>query len=501
MSAICDKIRESKTGIILIFSQYIEGGIVPMALALEEMGFSRYGSSANMAPSLFDESEKPFLKKDMSKYKYVMITGNRQYSPNNDEDIKYINRPENKDGDLVKVYLISRAAGEGVDFKNIRQVHIFEPWYNMNRIEQIIGRAVRNLSHCLLPFEKRNVEIFLYSTYTDNPEETVDTYVYRLAENKALKIGIVTRLMKRIAVDCILNIGQTNFTSLLVNIPENQTVELERINGEKIDYKVGDKPFTDLCDYMSFCEFKCHPNKNLTDNDEIINETYSTSFVKRNQNQILKRIRDLFKDIYNKNDELERSGRIFYKRNDLIKSVNNVKNYPVEEIYSALSYLIQNKNEYLVDKYGRKGNLVNHGEYYFFQPIEITDESASIFERSVPIPVKYKTIPIYLGKEKTKEYEVTHAETTQEVEYDNEDYTEKDIEQIINILSTNYTNATKILENQESTSNKKDWFSTFNDISRDFIDIYIGKNETEDLKKIVIEHIIVELEFIEKRNY
>ena len=54
----------------------------------------------------------------------------------------------------LKVVLISKAGSEGLDFKCIRQIHILEPWYNTNRIEQIIGRGVRNLSHCLLPFEE-----------------------------------------------------------------------------------------------------------------------------------------------------------------------------------------------------------------------------------------------------------------------------------------------------------------------------------------------------------
>ena len=68
----------------------------------------------------------------------------------------------NLDGSMVKAILISQAGSEGLDFKFIRQVHIMEPWYNMNRIEQIIGRAVRNCSHKLLPFNKRNVQIFLH---------------------------------------------------------------------------------------------------------------------------------------------------------------------------------------------------------------------------------------------------------------------------------------------------------------------------------------------------
>ena len=53
----------------------------------------------------------------------------------------------------------------------------------MNRIEQIIGRGVRNLSHKDLLFEKRNVEIFMHGTILgNNKEEAADLYVYRVAE-------------------------------------------------------------------------------------------------------------------------------------------------------------------------------------------------------------------------------------------------------------------------------------------------------------------------------
>ena len=42
---ICDTIIKSE-GVILIYSQYIDAGLIPMALALEEMGFTRYGSNS-----------------------------------------------------------------------------------------------------------------------------------------------------------------------------------------------------------------------------------------------------------------------------------------------------------------------------------------------------------------------------------------------------------------------------------------------------------------------
>jgi len=48
---VCESIYNSQTnkasdGIILIYSAYIDGGLIPMALALEEMGFMRHGGKS-----------------------------------------------------------------------------------------------------------------------------------------------------------------------------------------------------------------------------------------------------------------------------------------------------------------------------------------------------------------------------------------------------------------------------------------------------------------------
>ena len=44
---ICDNILKS-TGVVLVYSQYLDGGIVPLALALEELGFIRGGSGKSL---------------------------------------------------------------------------------------------------------------------------------------------------------------------------------------------------------------------------------------------------------------------------------------------------------------------------------------------------------------------------------------------------------------------------------------------------------------------
>ena len=214
--AICKAIERS-TGTVLIYSKYLKGGLLPIALALEEMGISRYCYASHVS-SLLKEKQPPLdpltmkPKKDNSDLhaKYVMITGTMEYSPDNVKDLVRVFHPDNKDGRLVKVVLISQAGSEGIDFKCIRQVHILDPWYNMSRIEQIIGRAVRNKSHCQLPFSQRNVEIYMHSTI-DGDKETADMYMYRLAESKAIQIGQITRVLKESAVDCLLNIDQNKF--------------------------------------------------------------------------------------------------------------------------------------------------------------------------------------------------------------------------------------------------------------------------------------------------
>jgi hypothetical protein len=421
IAEICRIIKNSK-GIVAIYSQYIDGGIVPISLALESMGFSRYSSAAN-TKNLFKTPPKSAIDALTMKTreesgadipfhpaKYMMITGDKSFSANNAEDIKYATNPDNKHGEKVRVILLSKAGAEGLDFKNIRQIHVLEPWYNMNRIEQIIGRAVRNLSHCALPFEDRNVEIYLHGTELEtaaaeeeSTEEAADLYVYRLAEKKAIQIGNVTRLLKSIAVDCILNIDQTNFTVQKLNeMAANQNITINLSSSTTpLDYEIGDRPFTEVCDYMEYCDYKCIPKETIDASKSNKTEYYNTNYMQSNQEIIMQRIRELFREKTPKRmnaQDATHVSHVFYERNQLIASINIVKEYPYEQIYSALSQLITSPNEYLVDAYGRTGRLVDKYDastdtaYYAFQPVEITDENASIYQRSAPVEYKRRSI-------------------------------------------------------------------------------------------------------------
>jgi hypothetical protein len=402
IKSILDNIVNEKSGkvsegVILIYSQYIDSGLIPMALALEEMGFTRYGQGVkplfkNKPTEVVDvmTMKAPADKKKFMPARYAMITGETRLSPNNDFEVKGLTGEDNTDGNKVKVVLISKAGSEGIDFKFIRQVHILEPWYNMNRIEQIIGRAVRNFSHKDLPFEKRNVEIFMYGTILgDNKEEAADLYVYRVAEYKAIQIGKVTRVLKETAVDCLLNNGsgtgdsgdeKPSFSQEFFSSNLKKPIKQILSNGMELDnFKIGDAPFSPACDYMAQCNYDCRPDKDI-DIKDLNKDTYNENFIVVNSEKILQRIRMLMKESF------------FYKKDVLTRSIRTPKEYPYVQIYSALTQLVEDENEFITDKYGRNGRLINIGDYYLFQPVELRDKNASIFDRSTPIDYKHEMI-------------------------------------------------------------------------------------------------------------
>jgi hypothetical protein len=92
----------------------------------------------------------------------------------------------------------------------------------------------------------------------------------------------------------------------------------------------------------------------------------------------------------------------FYKKMDLIHFINRVKMYSLLQIHFALTQMIHDRSEFLIDVYGKYGYLINIGDYYFFQPAELNDPSISIFEKSTPVPFKRDKITLLLKAENVK---------------------------------------------------------------------------------------------------
>ena len=77
-------------------------------------------------------------------------------------DLTQMNNEKNKNGNIIKLLMISSSGAEGIDLKNVRYVHIMEPYWHPVRMSQVIGRARRICSHSELPEEKQNVRVYMY---------------------------------------------------------------------------------------------------------------------------------------------------------------------------------------------------------------------------------------------------------------------------------------------------------------------------------------------------
>lgn len=196
MLRICDLIRESK-GIVLVYSRFIWYGVVPLAIALEHMGLKRYGQPNILAgrPGLVRNPVPPNTA-------YCILNGDKQImgSSSIDSCIEALNSPKNVNGDVIKVVLITQVAGEGLSLRNVREVHILEPWFHMNRMNQVIGRGLRTCSHVDLPLRDRNVTVFLHAIEDAN---SADMEVYRnIVIPKLTKIQQIEDLVRGSALDC-----------------------------------------------------------------------------------------------------------------------------------------------------------------------------------------------------------------------------------------------------------------------------------------------------------
>ena len=139
-------------------------------------------------------------------------------------------------GEIAKVFMITAAGAEGISLRNVRYVHIMEPYWHPVRIEQVIGRARRICSHNDLPEAERKIEVFLYlMRFTEHQIEnlvsselkikdiskrdnkTPLTSDQALYEISSIKENINNQLLKSIkeaAIDCAIQVrkGGENIT-------------------------------------------------------------------------------------------------------------------------------------------------------------------------------------------------------------------------------------------------------------------------------------------------
>jgi len=209
-------------GPVIVYSR-LNGiyGIALFELTLQQNGYMKYKNS----------------NRDTDALKYILFTGREKLQ----ENINIWNSPENKDGSIIKVILITGAGKEGISLKHVRQVHILEPWWNMIVQKQVSGRGIRMCSHDDLAADEftdlrleeslrldntKIVNVFHYIAYCNHTrkigEETLtefksrlekdslESFIWNKAKEKEVKTNLILDVLKKVSIDCSLPYSKVN---------------------------------------------------------------------------------------------------------------------------------------------------------------------------------------------------------------------------------------------------------------------------------------------------
>ena len=196
------------------------------------------------------------------------------------------NKPKNTMGDFIKIFMITASGAEGISLKNVRFVHITEPYWHPVRREQVIGRAKRICSHTTLPPELRNIKVFIYlmsisKKQLDDGDKnaielklkdrsidgktviTTDEYLHEISDLKQTISNYLLTAIKKSSIDCKFHNGQNIVCYSVTNpdgynfIPDynkeendemrdknKKTEKIKPVVAEFLGKKIGKKPAT-----------------------------------------------------------------------------------------------------------------------------------------------------------------------------------------------------------------------------------------------------------------
>ena len=106
-----------------------------------------------------------------------------------------------------KVLIITKAGGEGLDLKGVRNVIVLDPVWHDSGLKQIIGRAVRYLSHAHLPKDEQKVDVWKLilveksvKNWEKDPTISGDAILYRIIMSKKEINNQIIELLKSISI-------------------------------------------------------------------------------------------------------------------------------------------------------------------------------------------------------------------------------------------------------------------------------------------------------------
>lgn len=191
-------------GPILMYSNYVDmEGLGIFKIYLHFFKFINFNKDNDMKKLNISNINNFYKKYKYDNNRYMEFHGKIDVKiRTNNKNI--FNLSQNKYSKFIKIIMISPAGAEGLNLRNVRQVHILEPFWNEVKIEQVIGRAIRICSHKDLPMNERNVDIFRYTCIRKDGKETTDEKLELLSRRKNNLLSSFTQAVKESAIDCNL---------------------------------------------------------------------------------------------------------------------------------------------------------------------------------------------------------------------------------------------------------------------------------------------------------
>lgn len=235
-------------GKMFIYCEYVNGsGLILLSLILDHFGFVKATGE-----------EKTKGKR------YALISNQTTTPVEIQRLIARYNKPDNVDGEYIKVILGSRVIAEGITLKDVIHEFILTPHWNYSETSQVISRGWRVGSHLNL-INRGDTPVVTIHQEAAIPNGTkvpsIDLEMYKISENKDVAIKQVEYVIKQTSFDCPLTIRRN---------------KVEGMDGMR------------ECDYMS-CDYTCAGAIKGPIDDITYNLYYSTS------DEIRHRLNEYFK--------------------------------------------------------------------------------------------------------------------------------------------------------------------------------------------------------------
>ena len=377
----CIQNIEKSDGPVFVYTYYTSGGVLPMAFALEMLGYTRYGG---VEPILENK-----YKSNANKGEYIIYTGNNQLRKGADAFFNL--RQKMINNKKVKVIIASKKGSEGLNLFGFREIHILDPWHNINLLEQTIGRVIRRRSHYHLPPEKRNVVVYMYSTVLSGDKkhmESIDMRVYRICEKKALASLNVLKILKQNAIDCTIT-KAVNYRDSKDYIYD---IECLTSHGKLIKYNPSDNDINKL---YSVSKYKCFVEEDKETMSPIKLKQITTDITKTNNlldmtlihfDIEIKDILSIFRKLLIKNYNLHREDSI-----DIIKEILPINTQSNKEliinIYDVVINNLENETLQL--------NTISNNSFIFGKIIKVKLQNGDELLRVSPYYNQNPDISLY----------------------------------------------------------------------------------------------------------